>query len=93
MPADPRSTYTRHLAERREEIATREALHRKLGHGKIAMAAVAVALIWLALSRGGTTILWVLLPVAAFVALIVIHEKLLAELERRRRPAGEPKES
>src|SRR4029077_13750272 len=47
----------------------------------------AVALVWLALSQGGASILWVLAPIAAFVALVVIHEKLLADLERRRRAA------
>jgi MutS domain V len=87
MNADPRSTYTRLLAERRAEIAAREATHRKLGHAKLAVAAAAVALVWFALSKGGASILWVLLPIAAFVALVVIHEKLLAETERRRRAA------
>jgi hypothetical protein len=87
MIADPRSTYTRCLAERRAEIAAREARHRKLGHAKIAVAAFGVALVWLALSQGGASILWVLAPIAAFIALVVIHEKLLADTERRRRAA------
>ena len=87
MLADPRSTYTRSLAERRAEITAREARHRKLGHAKIAVAAAGVALVWLALSQGGASILWVLAPIAAFIALVVIHEKLLADLERRRRAA------
>ena len=88
MTSDPRSTYTKLLAERRADIAAREARHRKLGHAKIAVAAVGVALVWLALSQGASSILWVLLPIAAFVALVVIHEKLLAEMERCRRAAG-----
>uniref|UniRef100_Q020U0 DNA mismatch repair protein MutS domain protein n=1 Tax=Solibacter usitatus (strain Ellin6076) TaxID=234267 RepID=Q020U0_SOLUE len=88
MTPDPRSAYTKLLAERRAEIAAREARHRRLGHAKIAVAAAGVAVVWLALSRGGGgSILWVLLPIAAFVALVVIHEKLLADLERRRRAA------
>src|SRR6266567_366133 len=85
MTSAPRPTYTRLLAERQAEIAAREARHRKLGHAKIAVAALAAALVWFALSQGGASILWVLLPAAAFVALVVIHEKLLADLERRRR--------
>jgi hypothetical protein len=88
MTPDPRSAYTQLLAERRAEIAAREARHRRLGHAKIAVAAAGIAVVWLALSRGGgASILWVLLPIAAFVALVVIHEKLLADLERRRRAA------
>jgi len=88
MTPDPRSAYTKLLAERRAEIAAREMRHRRLGHAKIAVAAAGIAVVWLALSRGGgASILWVLLPIAAFVALVVIHEKLLADLERRRRAA------
>ncbi|MCU1233076.1 MAG: mismatch repair protein MutS domain protein [Candidatus Solibacter sp.] len=87
MTSDPRSTYARLLAERRADIAAREARHRNLGRAKIAVAGAGVAIVWLALSVGGATILWVLLPAAVFVALVVIHEKLLAETERRRRSA------
>jgi hypothetical protein len=88
MTSDPRSSYMKLLAERRAEITAREARHRRLGHAKIAVAAAGIAVVWLALSRGGASILWVLVPIAAFVALVVIHEKLLADLERRRRAAG-----
>src|SRR5664279_2620438 len=87
MTSDPRTLYTERLAERRASIAQREARHRRLGHGKLAMAALGVALVWLALAQGAVSILWVLLPIAGFVALVVIHEKLLTGLERRRRAA------
>jgi hypothetical protein len=87
MTPDPRTLYTQHLAERRAEIAHQEQRHRMLGHGKLAMAACGVALVWLALAQGAFSILWVLIPVAGFVLLVVIHEKLLQELERRRRSA------
>jgi hypothetical protein len=87
MIPDPRTLYTQHLAERRAEIARREQHHRMLGHGKLAMAACGVALVWLALAQGAFSILWVLIPIAGFVLLIVVHEKLLKELERRRRAA------
>ena len=85
MTSDPRTLYTERLAERRAEIAHRQRRHRLLGHGKLAMAACGVALVWLALAQGAFSILWVLVPIAGFVALVVIHEKLLTGLERRRR--------
>jgi MutS domain V len=87
MIPDPRTLYTQHLAERRAEIAHREQHHRILGHGKLAMAACGVALVWLALAQGAFSILWVLIPIAGFALLVVVHEKLLKELERRRRSA------
>ena len=85
MTPDPRTLYTARLAERRAEIAFRQQRHRRLGHGKLGMAACGVALVWLALAQNAFSILWVLLPIAGFVLLVVLHEKLLKELERRRR--------
>jgi hypothetical protein len=87
MTPDPRTLYTARLAERRAEIAHRQQRHRRLGHGKLGMAACGVALIWLALAQNAFSILWVLVPIAGFVLLVVLHEKLLQELERRRRAA------
>src|ERR1035437_9304243 len=87
MTPDPRTIYTQRLAERHAEIAHQEKHHRTLGHGKLAMASCGVALVWLALARDAFSILWVLIPVAGFALLVVIHEKLLKVLERRRRAA------
>jgi hypothetical protein len=87
MTPDPRILYTERLAERRADIAHHQQHHRRLGHGKLGMAACGVGLVWLALSQGAFSILWVLAPIAGFVALVVIHEKLLKEMERRKRAA------
>src|ERR1039457_1352102 len=87
MTSDPRTLYAQRLAERRAAIAHQERHHRMLGHGKLGMAAGGVALVWLALAQGAFSILWVLIPIAGFVLLVVVHEKLLQELERRRRAA------
>lgn len=81
---DPRGIYTRLLGERRAEIAAREARHRSLGYYRLGAFVAAGVAVWLALA-GTLSILWLLLPAAIFVALIVIHERLLAVLERRRR--------
>src|ERR1019366_8235017 len=87
MTPDPRTLYLERIAERRAEIAHQERRHRTLGRGKLAMAACGVALVWLALARNAFSILWVLIPAARFVLLVVIHEKLLKVLERRKRAA------
>lgn len=87
MTLDPRTLYIQRLEERRVAIAQREQRHRMLGRGKLAMAACGVALVWLALAQGAFSILWVLIPIAGFALLVVVHEKLLKELERRRRAA------
>ena len=87
MTSDPRSLYTERLAERRATIREFERRHRRLGHGKLGMAAAGIALVWLALAQGAFSILWVLIPIAGFVVLVVAHEKLLRQLERRKRAA------
>jgi MutS domain V len=87
MTLDPRTLYIQRLEERRVAIAQREQRHRMLGRGKLAMAACGVALVWLALAQGAFSILWVLIPIAGFALLVGVHEKLLKELERRRRAA------
>jgi hypothetical protein len=87
MTPDPRTLYRQRLEQRRAAIAQREQRHRMLGRGKLAMAAFGVALVWIALAQGAFSILWVLIPIAGFVLLVVVHEKLLKELERRRRAA------
>ena len=43
-----------------------------LGRGKLAMAACGVALVWLALGTGCFSDLWVLIPIAGFVLLVVV---------------------
>ena len=85
MNPDPRSTYSQFLEQRRSVIAGLEQRHRALGYAKIAMAVLALLVVWLALVQGASRILWVLLPVAAFVVLVVVHERLLASMERLRR--------
>jgi hypothetical protein len=87
MSPEPRGTYTSLLAERRAEIARREETHRRMGYYQLAAAACAGAVVWFALSRGGISILWVLVPLVVLAALVVVHQKLLDALERRRRAA------
>ena len=83
---NPQEIYSRLLQQRRAEIGAREQRHRRLGYYRLAAFAAAGAVVWLALA-GTLSILWVLVPAAAFAALVVIHERLLAALERRRRAA------
>jgi hypothetical protein len=84
MISDPRFVYSRLLEERRADIALRERRHRALGYGRLAAITAAAALVWLALT-GQLSILWITVPIAFFAVLVVIHDRLLRMLERRRR--------
>jgi MutS domain V len=81
---DPRANYARLLQQRRAEIAERERQHKTLAYVRLATALAAAAVVWAALANG-FTILWVLIPAAAFVLLMAAGERLLRTLERRRR--------
>ena len=85
MSPDPRTRYSQLLQERRAEIARREQRNQRLSYARLAAVVCGLAVVWLALARQAFSILWVLAPAAIFVALIVIHERLLRVIERLRR--------
>ena len=86
MHSDPRSLYTQRLSERQAEISRRERRHRALGNWRLAAVACTLATVGLALAHT-VPVLWAALPGAAFVALVVAHERLLRKMERRKRAA------
>jgi hypothetical protein len=82
---DPRLIYSERLEERRAELAWRDRRHRMLGYVQLAVVACALAMVWLALVRNSFSILWVLVPAATFVTLMLLHDRQLrlAALGRR----------
>ncbi len=84
MPA-PRPVYVQRLAERRAEIARSERRHRILGYCKLVAVAFVAALIWLALLNRSISIVWVLIPAALLIGLLVTHERVLRRQERLHR--------
>jgi len=82
---DPHATYSELIEERRREVANREQQHRNLGYARLTCVVIALGLVWSALAEHALSVIWVTVPVAAFLSLVVIHEKLLSRLELRRR--------
>jgi hypothetical protein len=81
----PHAVYAERLKRRQAEIGGREELHRRLGYARLGTVAAAALLVWQSLSGARLSVVWVALPIAVFVALLVIHEQLLHRLERLRR--------
>ncbi len=77
--------YAERLAGHRARIAALDARHLALGNLRLGVAAVALAVGAAAFGFGRLGAWWLLLPVAAFVALAVAHARLLQERERARR--------
>ncbi|HEX3880429.1 MAG TPA: hypothetical protein VHW24_25775, partial [Bryobacteraceae bacterium] len=84
MTNDPSEIYAARLEQRRREVSELDASNARFAYARLAIFIIAAVVVWLALSNG-FSILWVLAPVAAFVALMMAHERLTRRLERRRR--------
>ncbi len=85
---DPHARYSELLRDRRDEIEQRLKRHLRLGYVRLAVVATALGLVWYSLSTEKLSILWVLAPIVVFVALLVVGERLLRDLECRRRAAA-----
>ncbi len=84
MSDDPRTTYSRLLDQRRAAVLAGDQRHRHLGYAQLAVAAVALVVVWASLARG-FSIAWTGIPIAGFVALLVLHDRVLRDVGRRRR--------
>jgi hypothetical protein len=85
---DPRAEYTQRLEARRAAAALHERRHRTIGNLRLLIFIAAAVLAWLAWWRGALSPLWLLLPAAAFVGLVVWHERVLRARRARERAAA-----
>jgi hypothetical protein len=86
MPmTDPREAYSQLLRARQADIVARERRHASLGYGRLAAVVCAAVILWLALVSRALSIAWVLVPIAVFGTLAVVHDRLLRRLDRVRR--------
>jgi MutS domain V len=81
---DTAAVYAALLSERRQDAAAFDRNNARFAYARLAIAISAAVVVWLALSRG-YSILWVLVPVGAFVALMMAHERVLRRVQRLRR--------
>ncbi|HEX3662929.1 MAG TPA: mismatch repair protein [Acidobacteriaceae bacterium] len=86
-PAEsPASVYRRCLAENHEHLSREQRRHMLLGSAKVADFLLGIALAVLLLATR-THWLLLLIPVAIFVVLLVVHERVLRRLQKRQRIA------
>src|SRR3984957_2326551 len=84
MNSDPRLEYAQRLEARRAAGAHHERRHHSIGYLRLLVFAAAAVIAWLAWWRTALSPLWLMLPAAVFIGLIVWHERVL-----RARRAGE----
>jgi len=73
---DPRAEYASRLEVHVGKVAAKERQHVRLGNWKLAVVAVALVLVWLHFARHLSGY-WLILPVAAFAALAILHEQTI----------------
>jgi MutS domain V len=73
----PSSQYAERLAARRASVARQQRLHIRIGNARLAVFLVAAWIGWLAYSRPSLSGWWLAAPAAAFLSLLVFHERVL----------------
>jgi hypothetical protein len=81
----PFSEYAERLAARRAWVARQERLHIQVGNARLAVFVAGAWIAWSAFGRGSLSAWWLVAPVAAFVALLVFHERILRERQLAQR--------
>jgi hypothetical protein len=81
----PRAEYEQRIARWTDLVRAGERTHLRMSNLRLAVAAAAVLVAWLAFGRQFLSPLWLLAPGLAFVALVVAHARVLERIERGRR--------
>jgi MutS domain V/MutS domain III len=80
--ADVRTEYSNRLRSLRDKRTAYERRHKQFGLPKILLAACALAVIVWAFQSHSVSVVWLLLPALAFVAVEVAHNRTLNDLKR-----------
>ena len=81
-PPTPRSTYERLRAERGRDAAALGQKADRISHARLATFLAGVPLAWGAVYGAWMSVWWLVAPVAAFVGLVVAHDRVLFARDR-----------
>ena len=70
---DVAKEYARRLAVREAEVARLAKVHERIGSGRLALGVAVLAVAWVVLFERWLVPAWLLVPVAAFIALVLYH--------------------
>jgi hypothetical protein len=68
--------YARRLAVREAEVARLAKVHERIGNGRVALGVAVLAVAWAVLFERVLPPVWLLVPVAAFIALVLYHSSV-----------------
>jgi hypothetical protein len=82
---NPREEYERRIAKWTDIVRDGERTHLFISNLRLVAAAAAAVIAWLAFGRALVSPPWLLAPGVAFVALVVVHARVLQTIERGQR--------
>jgi hypothetical protein len=77
-PADARTEYSRRLADCQQRAANLARAERRIGNWRLVVFVGGLLIGWLAFVLGVLSPLWLLVPLAAFIALVLAHVRVIA---------------
>jgi hypothetical protein len=88
IPGNPRAEYARRLEAQGQVVAELERRHVAFGNAQLSVAIAGVVAAWMAVGRHWFAPWWLLVPVAAFAALALLHERVIRVRKRAERLAA-----
>ncbi len=81
----PEQEYQNRLGTRRAAVDGLDRLHLSIGNARLGVVVAAAAIAWLSFGSHALSPMWLLVPGAAFVAMLVWHERVLRSREGAQR--------
>lgn len=75
--SDPHAEYSKRLEACLKTIASRERVHRRVGNAKLAIIVAGLVVTWLSLGKHLFSPTWLVVPVALYAVLAVLHERVI----------------
>jgi hypothetical protein len=85
MEATPRAEYEKRLQQRRSSAESMDGWHHRIGNARLILFIAAVILAWLAFKSQRISPWWILIPLCGFTVLVVLHGRVLQQLQQLRR--------
>jgi hypothetical protein len=85
---EPSAEYKERLSSRLRMLAAKERLHIRAGNLKLATIVVSLVLLWLCVAKSLFAPIWLIVPVALYLALAIWHELILRARKRAESAAG-----
>jgi hypothetical protein len=81
----PLAEYQARIEERRQAASTLEKQFRRIGNARLAAGIAAVVLAFFVFGKVWISVWWLLIPIAVFLTLVIMHARVVERLQRSQR--------